>query len=961
MMGNGCSILPERARTEPAETLDADRGVHPEYMIDANDAKIGVIGDHTRIGSMHLGNIQQVYQISPPPPVDKNVLSEARQRLEEIPVDDIPEPSSLPPGSRIPFGLNPLFVGRREDLLWLARNLKEGQTAAIGQIAAATGLGGIGKTQLAVEFAHRYGPYFAGGVHWLSLADPAAIPAEIVACGLPGHGGLDFQDQLRLVLSAWQSPLPRLLVFDNCEDEQLLCQWRPTTGGSRVLVTSRKGTWDDTAGIAARQIGVLSRQESIALLKKFRPTVSDDDAGTIAEELGDLPLALHLAGSFLKRYQMAPDDYRRQLRDQSLLDHPSLQGRGLKISPTDHESHVGRTFALSYGGLDPAEPIDQMAIALLKRAACFAPGIPIPQALLLKTLGTADPDETLDHIDACNRLIDLGLIEMEAEEALTLHRLLADFVLTKAEDSEAREAVEQTLIEEAGIINDLGVRAPTVAWQAHLRWMAKSAQERYDEKAAAICNALGFHLNTIGDYEGAKPLFEKALTILDKIQGPDHLDTVRSLNNLGMLMHSMGNYELARCLLERALTTREKVLGPDHPLTAGSLNNLGHLLSTVGDYLNAKRVYERALAIREKTLGPEHPDTASSLNNLGILLKQMGDYQCVKPYYERALAIYEKALGPEHPDTASCLNNFGMLLHSIGDYRNARPHYERALMIREKVLGSEHPDTALSLNNLGGLMYAMGDYKGAKPHYERALTIREKVLGPNHPYTAQSLTNFGMLMFSMGDHKGARPLLERALAVHEKALGPEHPTTADSLNNIGLLLSSMGDYESALPCYERALAIYEKALGLYHPNTAFILNNLGMLLHSMGDYQGACTLLERVLKVSQKAWGPDHPVTASSFNSLGMVMHSMGDYVGAKQNYERAASIHEKALGPDHPDTASNLNNRGMLMKEMGDCECARRLLQRALTICVGAFGPEHTETKKVSKNLDALISSCTE
>ena len=302
-------------------------------------------------------------------PVDAEVLAAAEGRLDELPLSVIPDPAPLPAVSHMPISRSPLFVGRDADLKVLAASLRKGGTAAVGQIAAATGLGGIGKTQLASEFVHRYGQYFAGGVFWLSFADPEAIPAEIASCGGPGvldlrrdFGNLALDDQLRLVLSAWQGPLSRLLVFDNCEDEVLLAQWRPPSGGSRVLVTSRRGKWSKALGVQALPLGVLGRDESIALLRKHRPELSEDDPdlAAIAEELGDLPLALHLAGSFLEGYQHAdfgtPVAYLAQLRRPDLLAHRSLTTG--EFSPTQHEQHVARTFALSYDQLTVNEPID---------------------------------------------------------------------------------------------------------------------------------------------------------------------------------------------------------------------------------------------------------------------------------------------------------------------------------------------------------------------------------------------------------------------------------------------------------------------------------------------------------------------------------------------------------------------------------------------------------------------------
>lgn len=277
-------------------------------VLDKLDRIEGKVDAQTGLLEQIVGAVQYI----PPRPVDPNTLAEARQRLARLPLDTIPEIASLPTGSRMPLSHNPLFVGREDDLRALAKMLKVGDTAAIGQIAVVTGLGGIGKTQLACEFVHRYGQYFVGGVFWLSFADASAVPDEIAACGSagginlrPDFSSLPLQDQVDLVLAAWQSEMPRLLVFDNCEEEELLQQWRPKSGSCCVLVTSRRAQWDAMLDVQMLPLGVLSREESIHLLGKHRPDLPADDADldAIAAELGDLPLALHLAGSFLAKYR----------------------------------------------------------------------------------------------------------------------------------------------------------------------------------------------------------------------------------------------------------------------------------------------------------------------------------------------------------------------------------------------------------------------------------------------------------------------------------------------------------------------------------------------------------------------------------------------------------------------------------------------------------------------------------
>jgi tetratricopeptide (TPR) repeat protein len=609
------------------------------------------------------------YQLAAPAPIDPATLAAAHRRLAALPLDAIPPVATLPPGSRLPYPPNPHFVGRADELRELARRLKGGQTAVIGQIAAATGLGGIGKSQLAVALAHHYGTYFSGGVFWLSMAEPEGVATEVAACGPPGSEGLEFESRVRRVLSDWQSDLPRLLIFDNCEAEALLIQWRPPTGQSRVLLTSRCQSWSETLGVQPLALPTLPRPHSVELLRKFRPALSDPEAGAIAAALGDLPLALHLAGSFLARYgRVTPAAYLAELQAANPLTHPALEGRGAAYSPTGHALHVARTFAVSWNRLAPADPTDALARRLLARAACFAPGEPIPQPLLLATL---DPEPDPPHSpftidDALHRLLGLGLLTAAETGSVTLHRLLADFVQHAAPDPSARPAVEEAVLREASRLNETGFPGPLLAWQPHLRHLTDAAVRREDETAAKLCNSLGYHLHQIGDYAGALPYFQRALAIREKVLGPEHPATATSLNNLGLLLKTQGDYAGALPYYRRALDIREKVLGPEHPDTAASLNNLAELLRTTGDYAGALPYYRRALTICEKVLGPEHPDTAASLNNLAVLCFYQGDYPAAAGYMRRALDIREQKLGPNHPDTQSSRRSLQVILGELG-------------------------------------------------------------------------------------------------------------------------------------------------------------------------------------------------------------------------------------------------------------------------------------------------------
>jgi len=763
----------------------------------------------------------------------------------------IPPVRALPSGSYMPLPPSADFVGRVEELRTLAGLLCDGggtAMVAVGQIAAATGLGGIGKTQLAVAFVHRYGHRFPGGVFWLDCGDPELIPDFVAACGgpqgmnLPGFEALSRPEQVARVWAEWRKPIPRLLVLDNVEEVEVLRQWRPPSGGCRLLITSRRGEWPTWMGVQPLAVGTLPRPQSLELLcrPQLKPNQSaescplyhDPAADELCELLDDLPLALHLAGCYLAHYghEVSPAEYLEELRA-APLKHGSLRrAAGDVPSPTGHEQNVEATFQVSYRRLKPDDPTDALARRLFLLAGHCAPGAPIPRELL----GRAWPEERAEdkHLfaDALRRLADLGLFQPAGDGDYQVHRLLARFARDVGADEEAEAAstLAQAVAEMANEANQSGLPARMLPLLPHLRQAAATA-ESDSELAATLYTNIGYHLQMVADYAGARPYFERALAIDEAVFGPDHPEVARDLNNLGSVLRAMGDLARARPYLERALTIREKVLGGEHPHTANSLNNLGALLYRMGNMAGARPYYERALTIREKVLGGEHPDTALSLNNLGALLDEMGDLAGARPYYERALAICEKVLGGEHPDTARSLNNLGYLLQAMGDLAGARPYLERALTIREKVLGGEHPDTATSLNNLGALLQAMGDLAGARPYHERALDIREKVLGGEHPHTALSLNNLGGLRQAMGDLAEARPYLERALAIREKVLGGEHPDTALSLNNLGGLLQDMGDLAGARAHYERALRILRQSLGEDHPYTVTVRGNLESL------------------------------------------------------------------------------------------------------------------------------------
>ena len=714
-------------------------------------------------GPVHIDNAT----ILPPPPLD---LAAAHALLATLPTaPPPPAPTALPAGSCVRFTPNAVFVGRDAALCAVAQALAGG-TAVI-----TAGIGGVGKTQLAIEAAHRYGQYFAGGVFWLSFANDDQIAAQIVACGGPGGmglvrdgDGLTFADQVERVLGAWRDSLPRLLIFDNCEDEAVLRTWQQQIagGGCRVLVTSRRPQWSADLRLALVPVETLDRSAGVDLLRKLCVVLDATLADQIAAELGDLPLALHLAGNFLARYHrtVPPAHYLTALRSPTLLDHPSLTGRGTAALPTDRDPHVGRAFALSLDRLNADDPTDAQARALLARSALLAPGEPFPRDLLV---ATAPGDDGLLTDDAIARLVDLGLIEVNGE-ALRLHRLIAAYTAGAVVDEGAMDAVENAIIATLDVADSKDHAAAVAPIRMHLLCAVERVATRTDVRAGSLLHDLALALSMQGHVQAARPLYERALTIHEATLGPEHPSTAAVLHNFAQLLLHQGYAQAARPLYERALTIHEATLGPEHPKTATTLNDLGAVSLTLEEYESAYHFFQRALAIRETTLGAGHPDVAQSLNNLGWWHHDVQhDYEAAHAYFVRALAILEAALDPQHPDVANSIHNIAGIRHAQGDYAGALPLYARALTIKEKALGSLHHDIASTVHNLAMLYVQQGAFDAALLLFDRACMIREIALGPQHcdTVTSQQLRDTTRMITTL--LANARAAVDRAISDDE--------------------------------------------------------------------------------------------------------------------------------------------------------------------------------------------------
>lgn len=906
----------------------------------------------------------------------------------------------------IPYQRNPFFTGREDVLNQLHKDLHADSVVALSHPQGISGLGGIGKTQTALEYAYRYRNDY-NAVFWIRADSITALTTSITELAhileLPEHHEQNQEIVVEAVLRWLRLHSGWLLIYDNADDLAIIEAFLPKAGAGHLLITTRAYALGDFA----QRLDILKMEPEVGALLLLRRAdlltleatlymANPNDrsiARVISQELDGLPLAIDQAGAYIKETPCPLPEY---LTHYQTRRNDLLRERG--SFDQDYLASVATTWSLSFEKVRQANPL---AAELLNFCAFLAPEA-IPEKLLTTeapAIGNVLSPMATNPLQvnlACKEALRFSLFQRNTDErVITMHRLVQS-VLQESLPKEMQILWQQRAI------NAVSATFPSVEYenwsdcqqllphaQMCAQWMKQLpmsppqgaslllragyySHERAQEQVAAslleqslavftnlygqnhplvadTLNNLALVYKTQGKQKEAETLFLQALSIDTKTQETQN-KSARLLNNLANLYQEQSRYQEAEVLFLQALELDKQIYGSEHIEVATDLNNLALLYRIQGRYDEAEPLARRALALKEKKHGYEHPATAKNINNLAALYYEQERYDEAEPLYERALAIRMRIYESDHPEIANSLNNLALLYEKQGKFSQAETYLQKALAMKIAAYGKKHSTVANTQNNLARLFQRQKKYAEAEKLFRQALEAEEYFWDANHISIARSFNNIAVLYYEQERYSEAEPLFQRALTIFEKVHGVDHITIANTYNNLALIYVAQERYTEAEASYSSAHPIYERVYGTEDIVVANNLSSLGLVYMEQEKYQQAEICLSHALDIYEQKYGQEHPIVAQSLNHLAVVSYLQGNLARAESLYLRVLNNFERILGSEHLGVAQCLENLATLYSEQTRYAEALPLYQRALQIYQLHLEPTHPQIEATSE-----------
>jgi tetratricopeptide (TPR) repeat protein len=870
----------------------------------------------------------------------------------------------------VPYERNPRITGRTTFLQSLREKLFDEVPGQFNHRVALYGMGGIGKTQTALEYVYANEKNYAR-TYWISGVDQTSLLSGYVE--IAKMAGVKLApdslplETARSVLGWLREQSSWLIVIDNLDVIEVIEGFLPENGPQKhTIITTRN---PDSEGIPAQgvEVPLLDSEAAVHLLSTLSgiaiPSNSPEQnaAESIVQRLDCLPLAIEQAGAFIRQvtrdYALFLESYEKNRKE--LHKWVPRGNRQYKYS-------VATTWFLSFNLIRETYP----NIAKLFRILSFLnpDGIRIDFLVASAKALEMDLRDIIENdVYRSNVLLELEKFSLikwnRAQGTVVIHRLVQAVIRDEMQ-------VEDHMICSDSII-DMCEAAFPAEWTPATRTIGGlylgqvltpllGVESQRKKKFTSVLSTVGEFLYHDGKYTDSESVWAKIVRI-DEILGSGEVDQAEvftAMSYLALAYSKQGKLTEALKMNEEVLERWKVVLGEDHPNTLTGMSNLAFTYSNQGKLTEAIKMNEEVLAKRKVVLGEDHPDTLTSMSSLALAYSDQGKLTEALKMNEEVLAKRKVVLGEDHPNTLTSMNNLALAYSEQGKLTEAVKMNEEVLAKWKVVLGEDHPDTLTSMSNLAQAYSEQGKLTEAVKMNEEVLAKREVVLGEDHPNTLTSMSNLALAYSKQGKLTEAVKMNEEVLAKRKVVLGDDHPDTLTSMSNLALAYSKQGKLTEAVKMNEEVLAKWKVVLGEDHPDTLTSMSNLALADSNQGKLTEAVKMNEEVLAKWKVVLGEDHPDTLTSMNNLALAYSNQGKLTEALKMNEEVLAKQKVVLGEDHPDTLMGMSHLAAVYYAQGNVEEATSLFEGLYAKQKLVFGESHPHTLLTKRWLDHIAQS---
>ncbi|CCK25435.1 hypothetical protein BN159_1056 [Streptomyces davaonensis JCM 4913] len=857
----------------------------------------------------------------PPCPPPQNAPAAAPATNDREQEGSVHEDAGLTPGGGTPaiWGSvplrNPNFTGRDSLLAVLHERLRKNNAAAVLP-SALHGMGGVGKSTLAVEYIYRHLRDY-DVVWWIPAERTTEITLSLAS--LAPQLGIDTGGEATATVARVLEELRRgkpygrwLLVFDNADNPESVRHYFPSGGPGDVLVTSRNPQW---AGVAPPlEVDVFRREESVALLRGRGPEITNDEADRLAQALGDLPLAIVQAAAWRAETGMPADEYLR------LLDEKRVELLSL-AAPLDYQQPVIAAWNVS---LDHLESENPAALRLLQLCAFCAPEA-IPRDLFVSHPGgsiTPELDAVLrDPIHLGQAIRAIGRFSLARWDfptrSLQIHRLIQVALISRMTESE-----QQTMRQGVHLLlstNDPNDPHNASDWprygELYPHVIVSGAVRSTDPYVRKLVINQVIYLLRWGNIEAALQLARSAYESWRSGGGENAPATLEVSKWLGAALASMGRHAESAAVNARVLDAYRRTVGEDHEDTLDAWGNVAIDLRAKGKFAAALELSESVHQRYLRLLGPDDPETLRAAHNLGVSLRLSGEFARARELDTDTLRNKTTTFGQDHVLTLVTWLGLILDIQELDGYQTALTHLRELTGQAARLLGRDNPLSLAAHRHLAVTLRHAGRYEEALAVAERTRAGVIRRYGESGPESVASTLTLAMALREAGKVPAAHDLGAWIHRQYADIYGPVHPHTLSAEMNLALTHRLLGDAEAARAVHERTLADFSRVLGARHPSSVACAINLASDLHALGEYSAAETLDGGTLAVSTDVLGPNHPSTLACGVNLTLDLRAQGHREEAERLLAATMERLTRVLGAEHP-----LVHRVQARKHRVDC-----------------------------------------